>query len=87
MILNLLIGLPGDRPGGLVLTLVCFFASGAGALMVGFVYAVICVALREQVLSSRPPSGLVGAYRLSSWCTYSRMYIFVHDPSCRPASP
>lgn len=59
MILNLLIGLPGDRPGGLVLTLVCFFASGAGALMVGFVYAVICVALPRTGLVFQAASGLV----------------------------
>ncbi len=50
MVMNLLIGLPGDRPGGLVLTLIFFFASGAGALMAGFVYAAVCVALPRTSL-------------------------------------
>ena len=44
MIVNLLIGLPGDRPGGLLLSLVYFFASGVCALIAGCVYAMICVA-------------------------------------------
>jgi ABC-type amino acid transport system permease subunit len=39
--MNLLIGLPGDRPGGLILTVLYFFASGLGALLVGFVYGAI----------------------------------------------
>ena len=44
MVLNLLIGLPGDRPGGLVLTLLYFFSSAAAALALGFVYGLLCVA-------------------------------------------
>jgi len=44
MIVSLLIGLPGDRPGGLLLSLVYFFASGVCALIAGCVYAMICVA-------------------------------------------
>jgi ABC-type amino acid transport system permease subunit len=50
VVVNLLIGLPGDRPGGLVLTLFCFFASGAAALAVGFAYAVVCTALPRASL-------------------------------------
>ena len=50
MVLNLLIGLPGDRPGGLLLSLVYFFASGAAALALGCAYAVICVALPRASL-------------------------------------
>lgn len=40
--MNLLIGLPGDRSGGLLLSLAYFFASGGTALLSGCVYAVIC---------------------------------------------
>jgi ABC-type amino acid transport system permease subunit len=50
MVVNLLIGLPGDRPGGLFLTLITFFASGAAALIAGFVYAAVCVALPRASL-------------------------------------
>jgi ABC-type amino acid transport system permease subunit len=42
---NLLIGFPNDRPGGLLLTLAVFLASAAGAVAVGFLYATICVTL------------------------------------------
>jgi ABC-type amino acid transport system permease subunit len=42
---NLLIGFPNDRPGGLLLTLVVFLAAAAGAVAVGFLYATICVTL------------------------------------------
>jgi ABC-type amino acid transport system permease subunit len=42
---NLLIGFPNDRPGGLVLTVLVFLVAAAGAVAVGFVYATICVTL------------------------------------------
>lgn len=42
MISNLLLGLPGDRPGGLVLTIVFFVAAGAGAMLAGVGYAIAC---------------------------------------------
>jgi ABC-type amino acid transport system permease subunit len=45
MAVNLLIGFPNDRPGGLLLTLVVFLASAAGAVAVGFLYATVCVTL------------------------------------------
>ena len=35
----LLIGLPGERPGGLLLTIFCFFASLLGGLIMGLAYA------------------------------------------------
>jgi polar amino acid transport system permease protein len=41
---NLLIGLPNDRPGGLLLTVLIAVASGLIALVAGFAYAAICVA-------------------------------------------
>jgi len=50
MVVNLLIGLPGDRPGGMVLTLAYFFMAGAAAFMAGFVYAATCVALPRASL-------------------------------------
>ena len=50
MVLNLLIGLPGERPGGLLLSLIYFFASGMAALALGGVYAVLCVALPRASL-------------------------------------
>jgi ABC-type amino acid transport system permease subunit len=43
MILNLLIGLPNDRPGGMFLTLIVFIAAASGAVVAGFVYAAVCV--------------------------------------------
>jgi len=43
MVVNLLIGLPGDRPGGLVLTIFYAVASGGGALALGLAYASIGV--------------------------------------------
>lgn len=45
MITDLLIGLPSQRPGGIVLTLIVAFASAAAALVLGAVYATICVHL------------------------------------------
>jgi ABC-type amino acid transport system permease subunit len=44
MIENLLIGLPNDRPGGLLLTVLIALVSGLIALLAGFLYAAICVA-------------------------------------------
>jgi ABC-type amino acid transport system permease subunit len=44
MIVDLLIGLPGDRPGGLCLTILCFLASALVAALVGMGYAAVCVA-------------------------------------------
>jgi ABC-type amino acid transport system permease subunit len=43
MIVNLLIGLPNDRPGGLLLTVIAFLATAFGAVVSGFLYAAVCV--------------------------------------------
>ena len=43
MVVNLLFGLPGDRPGGLILTVLYAVVSGGGALALGLVYASIGV--------------------------------------------
>jgi ABC-type amino acid transport system permease subunit len=43
MIVNLLIGLPNDRPGGLLLTLGVFVAAASGAVVAGLLYAAVCV--------------------------------------------
>ena len=59
MVLNLLIGLPGDRPGGLLLSLVYFFASGAAALALGCVYAMVCVALPRASLLLQAASAVL----------------------------
>jgi ABC-type amino acid transport system permease subunit len=59
MVLNLLIGLPGDRPGGLVLTVLCFFAAGAGALVAGFAYAALGAMLPRASLVLQAGSALL----------------------------
>ncbi len=43
MIANLIFGLPGQQPGGLMLTLITAAGSAACALVLGAVYATICV--------------------------------------------
>jgi ABC-type amino acid transport system permease subunit len=43
VILNLLIGLPNDRPGGMLLTLIVFVAAASAAVVAGFLYAAVCV--------------------------------------------
>jgi ABC-type amino acid transport system permease subunit len=43
VITNLLIGLPGQRPGGLVLTLIVAVGSAACAVLLGLAYASVCV--------------------------------------------
>jgi ABC-type amino acid transport system permease subunit len=43
VILNLLIGLPNDRPGGMLLTLIVFVAAASAAVVAGFFYAAVCV--------------------------------------------
>lgn len=43
MIVDLLIGLPAQRPGGAVLTIFIAVGSGAAALVLGAVYATVCV--------------------------------------------
>jgi polar amino acid transport system permease protein len=43
MITDLLIGLPAQRPGGIVLTLILAVSAASVALVLGMVYAVVCV--------------------------------------------
>jgi polar amino acid transport system permease protein len=43
MIVNLLIGFPDQRPGGLLLSVLSAVGSGVGALLLGIVYATVCV--------------------------------------------
>jgi polar amino acid transport system permease protein len=43
VIVDLLIGLPAQRPGGVVLTILIAVGSGALALVLGAVYATVCV--------------------------------------------
>jgi ABC-type amino acid transport system permease subunit len=45
MIMDLLVGLPGQRPGGLVLTILLTVGSAAVAVVLGVLYATICVHL------------------------------------------
>jgi polar amino acid transport system permease protein len=45
MVVDLLVGLPGQRPGGLLLTLLMTVASAAAAVALGVMYATICVHL------------------------------------------
>lgn len=47
---NLLIGLPGHRPGGLALSLLLGVGSATVALLLGFGYATVCVALPRATL-------------------------------------
>jgi ABC-type amino acid transport system permease subunit len=59
VVVSLLIGLPGDRPGGLVLTVLYFIASGLGALVVGFAYAAVGVTLPRASLPLQVVSALL----------------------------
>jgi polar amino acid transport system permease protein len=59
MIENLLIGLPGGRPGGLVLTILYAITSGAAALALGFVYAAIGVVLPRASLPLQAASAFL----------------------------
>ncbi|GAA1028670.1 amino acid ABC transporter permease [Virgisporangium ochraceum] len=51
MIVNLLIGLPDQRPGGLLLSVFSAVVAGGLALAVGIVYATACVAAPRVTLS------------------------------------
>ena len=59
MVVSLLFGLPGDRPGGLVLTVLYFIASGVGALVAGFAYAAVGVTLPRASLPLQVVSALL----------------------------
>jgi ABC-type amino acid transport system permease subunit len=51
VILNLIFGLPDQRPGGLVLTLIVALGSGVSAALLGIVYASACVRLPRTSLA------------------------------------
>lgn len=59
MITDLLIGLPAQRPGGLVLTLIVAIGSAAGSLLLGVVYATICVHAPRLSLALQAPMALL----------------------------
>jgi ABC-type amino acid transport system permease subunit len=50
MVENLILGLPEERPGGLVLTLMYFAGSALIALLAGLIYAMVCVTLPRTSL-------------------------------------
>lgn len=50
MVVDLLIGLPGERPGGLLLTILYFFISGLAGLAIGFAYAAVGVTMPRASL-------------------------------------
>lgn len=50
MITNLLIGLPGQRPGGLVLTVLVAIGSAGCAVLLGLAYASVCVTVPRASL-------------------------------------
>jgi polar amino acid transport system permease protein len=52
---NLLLGLPGQRPGGLVLSVVSAVAAGGAALVVGLLYATVCVSRPGLSLTLQAP--------------------------------
>jgi ABC-type amino acid transport system permease subunit len=59
MVVSLLIGLPGDRPGGLVLTVFFFVTSGLAALVMGFAYAIVGVVLPRASLPLQGASAVL----------------------------
>ncbi|MDR0345431.1 MAG: hypothetical protein LBI49_20430 [Nocardiopsaceae bacterium] len=59
MITDLLIGLPAQRPGGVALTLIIAIGSAAGALLLGVVYAAICVGAPRLSLTLQAPMALL----------------------------
>ena len=50
MIVDLLIGLPDQRPGGLLLSVLCALAAGVMAVLAGLGYATVCVAAPRLTL-------------------------------------
>lgn len=59
MIENLLLGLPNDRPGGLILTLIVAVAAGWLALIAGLAYASVCVRLPALSLPLQAGSAFI----------------------------
>jgi polar amino acid transport system permease protein len=59
MIVYLLIGFPGERPGGLALTVVYFVLSGFLGVVAGLAYATACVAWRRGGLALQAAAALL----------------------------
>ena len=59
MVANLILGLPGDRPGGLVLTIFYFVAAGGLALGFGFLYATVGVVWKRASLGLQAVSAFL----------------------------
>lgn len=59
MVVNLLVGFPGQQPGGLVLTVLYFLAAGSGAVLAGFAYAVVCATMPRWSLPLQALSSLL----------------------------
>lgn len=59
MMLDLLIGLPGDRPGGLLLSLLLGLGAGGAALVLGFAYGAVCRASRAAGLPLQAAAAVV----------------------------
>jgi ABC-type amino acid transport system permease subunit len=59
MVVNLLFGLPGDRPGGLVLTIFVAVVSGGSAILLGFAYATIGVIWKRASLALQAASAFL----------------------------
>ncbi len=59
MIVNLLMGLPNDRPGGLLLTVIVFGAAAVAAVLAGYLYAAVCVWFPRASLILQAASALL----------------------------
>lgn len=59
MIVNLLMGLPNDRPGGLLLTVIMFSGAAAAAVVAGYLYAAVCVWFPRASLILQAASALL----------------------------
>jgi polar amino acid transport system permease protein len=59
VIVYLLIGFPGERPGGLALTVVYFVLSGFLGMVAGLAYAAACVAFRSGGLALQAAAALL----------------------------
>lgn len=59
MIVNLFLGLPSARPGGLLLTVLFFVGAALSAMVAGFAYGALCVVIPRASLPLQGASALV----------------------------
>jgi ABC-type amino acid transport system permease subunit len=59
VIVNLLLGLPNARPGGLLLTVLFFMGAALAAMAAGFAYGALCVVIPRASLPLQGASALV----------------------------